>query len=956
MRTLAVIIALLAIVAAAHAAPATYEDMIPQPKQMRVSSARWFLRAGSRTLGQIVVPPRQRKAAIGAEEINARLAEIGAEALPVTESDDPAALPEDGVSIVITKSYGNDLARAIIDECDVRITRDDPGEQGYVIRYVTFRGRRVIFLCGSDEQGALYAAVTFRNLLEGGAEGVGAIKARVRDWPDFKWRGTGSVMQMRKSYPAYGQTGEELAEALKPQVDWMLRAKLNLLGDYLYGGEDAMAWADADWVGELNAYARARGIVGEEYQSTNVGYDERDANDPRFAGMMHTRDLFFTWSDDELIRKRAREIAQVWDDLNLGVAVLHCPDGGGPVNPEMWNNRSEADRERWGDDRASADAHVFGIFYEEIKRVAPDVQVVFVVYPYSAQYLDWEMLKPRYPDLTREQFNWAGRDYWAELGPKLPEDCGICVWLGEPGYMDRFREAFGDRPMYYWYKFASGWVDAGWLITTVRYIGTNYYANPGDIMAVRIDRNFPNYINRLLACQFAWDTSSAGSEDFSGNYYDFRTDNDQPEVIVEQWGERACRCMWGAEAGAVMHEAFNKGVIPALIVNPSRMLNDENRGRRFYGKEELVLTPEMMLKQADGCRAAAAALDTQVGSEALAGMSEIQERMFVYYLRRTHCLAAYAQAHYHLLMAQQALAEGDGAAVGEQAAAGIAAVDDGLADMQQVLATTAEMRTYDPKYTRQAAAGVFPAIPGTDADFPRMRESLEAVERRLRDSKLSFEPVSHEGPVRVAIYEPSGDGGTAIGHQGWLLTLQTDAEIEVEFIDDLSLSNLVNYEVLLYPQSTSGRSVSRYEYFEVLKRYVEEAGGGVMFGHHQVGHDRAEFGQETTFRLIGMGSVGRPDTHTVVVAGEHPITEGLAAGESYDHVYYDHFTVKPGKRGVAILKDPGGDAVMVAGEQGKGRVIYDGEIVLSDSSGAVAAEGAERDVLLSAIRWLAQRK
>jgi len=954
-RTLA-IIALLTVAVAGYAAGPTYEDMIPQPKQMLIGDGSWVLRGEGETAATIVVPPRQPKAAIGAEEVNARIEGLGAEALPVAEVDGPEALPEGGVAIVIAKCYGSDLAEAIIEECDVQISRDDPGEQGYVIEFVTFRRRPVILLCGSDGQGALYAAVTLRNLLEGDAQGVAAVRASVRDWPDFKWRGTGSVMQMRKSLPVYGKTGEEMVEALKLHVDWMLRAKLNLLGDYLYGREDAMAWADADWVGEINAYARARGIIGEEYQSTNVGYDERDADDPRFEGMMHTRNLLFTWSDDELIRRRAQEIAQVWDDLNLGVAVLHCPDGGGPVNPEMWNDRSEADRERWGDDRAAADAHLFRIFHEEIKKVAPDVEVVFVIYPYNAQYLDWEMLKSRYPDMTREQFNSAGRDYWAALGPKLPKDAAICVWLGEPQYMDRFRESFDGMPMYYWYKFASGWVDAGWLITTVRYIGTNFYDHPGDIMAVRIDRNFPNFINRLLSSQFAWNVDSAGAEDFSGNYYDFRTDNDEPKVIVERWGERACRHMWGAEAGPTIHEAFNKGIIPALIVNPSRMLNDENRNRRREGLEEIVLTPEMMRKQADGCAAAAEALDTLIGSDAVEQMDALQQGLFVYYLRRTHCLAAYAEAHYHLLMAQQALADGDGDAITEHVSAGEQVIDDGLADMRDVLAATADLQAYDARYAENADAGVFPAIPGQDADFPRMREALEAVALRYRDAQLEFEPISHDGPVRVAIYDPSGDGGTAIGHQGWMLTLQTDPQIDVTFIDDLSLSNLVNYEVLLYPQSTSGRSVGRYEYFEVLKRYVEEAGGGVMFGHHQVGHDRAEFGQETTFPLIGGGSIDRLDEHEVIVAGQHPITEGLAPGESYDHVYYDHFTVRPGRRGTVILKSPGGDPVMVAGEQGEGRVIYDGEIILDDSSGDVAAEGTERQVLLSAVRWLAHRK
>jgi hypothetical protein len=161
--------------------------------------------------------------------------------------------------------------------------------------------------------------------------------------------------------------------------------------------------------------------------------------------------------------------------------------------------------------------------------------------------------------------------------------------------------------------------------------------------------------------------------------------------------------------------------------------------------------------------------------------------------------------------------------------------------------------------------------------------------------------------------------------------------------------------VLLYPQCNSGRSVGRYEFFEVLRRYVEEAGGGVMFGHHAVGYDRAEFGMDTTFPRIGLGATDRLDSNRVVIAAEHPITAGFEVGAEGEHPYYDHFIVKPGAKGTVVLKDPEGGAVMVAGQEKRGRVIYDGSIMLSQDNQPVAAEGFWRDILLSAIRWLAQR-
>jgi len=367
-----------------------------------------------------------------------------------------------------------------------------------------------------------------------------------------------------------------------------------------------------------------------------------------------------------------------------------------------------------------------------------------------------------------------------------------------------------------------------------------------------------------------------------------------------------------------------------------------------------VITPEMMLAQADACDAAAAALDRVLAMDA--PMADLPERLYVYLLRQSHSLSHYARAHYHLLRAAEGLTAGDELAVARNVVAGTAALDAGLEDMARVLEVTAEMRCYDPKFARTADAGVFPAIPGADADYPKLRASLDACLQRSRDSQLAVQPLTHEGDIRVAIYDPSADGGSAIGHRGWMMTLEGVEGIQAEFIDDLGLSSLMDYEVLLYPQCSTGRSAGRYEFFEVIGRYVREAGGGVLFGHNSVGNVRSEFGMETTFPEIGRGAIDRLDIIEGVVAGEHPITEGLAVGAQFSHSYLDHWTIMPGRKGVVVLKDPGGDAIMVAGAQGKGRVIYDGSIILSTADGVEAAEGQWREVFLNAVRWLARRR
>ena len=85
---------------------------------------------------------------------------------------------------------------------------------------------------------------------------------------------------------------------------------------------------------------------------------------------------------------------------------LHCMDTGGRDNPENWANRTAMDRERWGDDRAAADANVIRLLHAEMKRQNPEVLFFPVIYPYSPRYL-------QYPDVR----TWLDR-----LSSLVPEE------------------------------------------------------------------------------------------------------------------------------------------------------------------------------------------------------------------------------------------------------------------------------------------------------------------------------------------------------------------------------------------------------------------------------------------------------------------------------------------------------------------------------------------------------
>jgi len=71
----------------------------------------------------------------------------------------------------------------------------------------------------------------------------------------------------------------------------------------------------------------------------------------------------------------------------------------------------------------------------------------------------------------------------------------------------------------------------------------------------------------------------------------------------------------------------------------------------------------------------------------------------------------------------------------------------------------------------------------------------------------------------------------------------------------------------------------------------------------------------------------------------------------------DHLIVKPGPRATVVLKDRGGNAVMVTGGIGKGRVIYTGQIFgYSDAGRARESSGEEWKLLFNMCCWVAGKR
>ena len=98
-------------------------------------------------------------------------------------------------------------------------------------------------------------------------------------------------------------------------------------------------------------------------------------------------------------------------------------------------------------------------------------------------------------------------------------------------------------------------------------------------------------------------------------------------------------------------------------------------------------------------------------------------------------------------------------------------------------------------------------------------------------------------------------------------------------------------------------------------------GGGIVFNHRSCGRGKPA----TLFPSVAAKVANRREDTVLVVKGPtHPIGAGLP--KQFEHAYYDHLILEPGPDGAVVVADREGTAVVVAGQVGHGRVVFNGSI------------------------------
>ena len=491
---------------------------------------------------------------------------IGADEIPSTgrkTAYEGGDLPKDGISIAVADSA---FGKRLIAEFSLNVPKK---EQGYAIRVDGSRAAIV----GFDALGALYGAVTFRQMM---AEGGMVESAVVRDWPDIVDRG--GVSFGRGLWPwTKGLDTAGRVKEVKRCIDELMRHKINGIADVF------LKWADSpttEICREVFAYARARGIrtlfnSGTElWTNGNCPAGMTPAKWPCVKGVRSWGDKYYCWADDAEIEASANRCIDYLMKFGLEdpIVYIHPVDSNSAEDPEEWSKRCAKCRARWKDDeRWKASANLFNIWRRAFDRRLPKASFVSPVVPYAIAYLS-----RRPVDRRDAQWRQNVTDYWVKLDAAL-EDRNMAFesWIAPRAAFDEYRQLLPRRSVRYTDTYPQ---NPGLFLTCRRKIGTLY--EPGGRIAYGMTGTDIGacWESCLLAAEYAWNVHAPGWEPYDGiNYWHPVRDTTGPEIVMTNLLPRICRTFWGADLAPYLCPVMSSGVLPKYLENPTATLRRWNR-------------------------------------------------------------------------------------------------------------------------------------------------------------------------------------------------------------------------------------------------------------------------------------------------------------------------------------------------------------------------------------------
>jgi len=903
-------------------------DLVPMPKVYKETGQVFQIDGNN-----VFTEKGNRQGEIAVDELQKKTAELGGAALKGGEIKDISA---PGIYILTVK---NEKAGDFKKKYQLEITDENPGIQGYVIK-VTNEQAVVI---GSDSVGALYGAMTLRQMMKKQDGKIIVSSCDVRDWPDFKFRSSMSYAR-GISQLAFGEkTREEQVAAYKAGVDMMLHFKMNVIFDYTFSRINVWDF-DANWkslASEVNKYALERGIYPSNYDTTAITNSTKDKLTDELKNWKcvkesrHGKMSFHCWSADKMQKEKIEKAADFYKECNFGIVFIHPVDGGAIEDPEMWSHRCPECRKLWKDgERWKATVHQLNMWADIFRKKAPGVILESPIYPYNAVYSNRE----RFPNVSRELWKQNSIDFWTNVNRELDPSVLTGSWMSARDAMDKYRTCWKGRAMDFNDHYP---IDAGIFSTYYRYIITNFYGNPGDMYLSRGTTVYGSWLTLIDCCEFSWNTLSPGNEEFKGLFYDPEKDHTQPDVIMNDWLPMACRNFYGEKVGNLIVKMYQSGIQPYYIVEPGRALERAMDPNNVSKKSEAAsIAPDIIDNPARmAFQVKAAEKSMQALEEAWKHyntMNKYQKKLFIYYYKRMPELYAIARANYADRVAGELQKDGmfdAAAAVLENALKNL------KADSEKAQAVKTQIK--DEQDIMAPDKLKFGTI-------PKLSEIKKMIESRLADAKVILKPRRPGRFVNIAVYDGTGAKGT-------IEFFSQFKNVKAEIISSLNLSVLDKYDCVFIMKTTK---ISRNDFFNNLRRYVVEGGGGVLIEHDLIGGERGLFGQTNPFPEVCKSGAKRKDGRKVQTVLEHPIFNGLSKGTVMDLMYVDWIVPVAGEDGSVIVADAVGDAVVVAGTVGSGKAVFSGTISVSSIGGGYDAEekclyGLNAAIAEGAVEWFA---
>ncbi|HRJ72257.1 MAG TPA: hypothetical protein PLS03_08525, partial [Terrimicrobiaceae bacterium] len=590
-------------------------DVVPMPKEISLSGKvraldpqRFALVLGAKPLDS---------SRTGADWINRRLVKMGGAPLPIVSVADELAAAVTPIYLG-TKDDNARIAEAVSAGV-LNVGEANPGVRGYEIRFAV---DGPIYLGGADAIGALYASVTFGELLQRDVQGFPGIpEADVRDWPDIQYL---FVLEMEppsdaKKSPDSPEARKAYLEKLSVMYDGMLRRKLSMVW------YKPLMWGDTAFR-DMSPYARetvrlgieagkALGISALYYHlSPFVGLrsDHPDADPDLLEQKPKARydHWLQSWSMDEERKAYAAELARWIKETGFTDVGFHDTDTGGYLNPANWNNRGPYDQKRWGDDYTAATINKFRIFYDAVMKENPDIRLNFTLYPYTSEIFDpSEKVKS---DLQRtlnitpaqlEAYRKRYSDFWTRFNEAFPKR-NVSFAIREPWSADgeaglkAFLAMIEGRPLFAWYGLAA----AEFFSNVPSWLGTLHSGSVDDIVFTQniyVDRGFVPLLS-LAMREYSWNTRAPGAAKFQSRDRAKMRESAAGDNTTKSYTvilPHVVRNYFGREIAPEITRAVSLNVSPFIVLGgrPDRNIIDETEGR--------------MKIEADRAAEAAAAMD-----------------------------------------------------------------------------------------------------------------------------------------------------------------------------------------------------------------------------------------------------------------------------------------------------------------------------------------------------------